>query len=919
MTTTRYSALSATVGAATGISLVGGSGAVTDETDLSTYLNWAPVGSSGPATFLIDFGPIPDLLTSDRAELIIVGEGGPGGTNPVYGWTRIIPGTIGDGDPGYGHFIFWPNGPPNISGLEDGVPFGDSPTHSCTPFLPGFSGFDMDPSIGVVFSGDTTFNYGWRIYGIYLNVLSGLEPSGAVAGSPYVSYNMYNGALLTFDSSGEPLAVTGDNPSSGVQTLAAWEDGAIAVARNTFVPFYTLQPAGLSTYAAPVLTGADLVTYIDNSNASNGDVSVIPLESRGTVMACFTDYGDVTHFWEFSKEGLLLNRWTPTIPVHSQTGNPRDNWYPQSGGSFGDTFVFNTASDGNCNGRTQMTSGSGGYGGDVLAMDLVTGLITTIITDGDIGVNAGLGIGDPTYGSPFLGTICLDPDNGDVFMYLADGTYDDLRNDAQYYISRWSITGTFLGKIGFDDGHLGVPYEWNVFVYYGAGGITCCADGRLIYAWSGGAPVPDPDSTNTGDGFDGLMQLDKTLIPTDGSTAYSVPNPFYRVAGGLEEGIAGDVTRMMVEPTPPLVPTPGLPIECRLGCPDYQVIATSRCGQVTVCELDNINSLDYGRVMDDTSEAIIVMNLQGDGLDENCCECVGGLRSWIHSVMIFRDGSLVWGPGPVVNILYQTEQVTVTARDVTAWLDVRLIHNDLDFFDANPLSIAQALINDAMAPNDPCNVAGRVFAQSPPTAPPGIDRSYTSEDPSQYAGDAFRELARTAMDYTTIGDRIILGSPLSFGPYVTLTGEDFLGELEIEERGLEAGTKWVVQGDAVTGAAGGSDPYYGLIEQLADESSIEDEDEAALAARNRLEASNPAPLFINVPDGSRLSPESPVCFEQLVPGTLVNVNMTSLCREVYARLRLTSVKVHVSDSGDEEVGVTLSPLGTTFGEAAPVQ
>lgn len=357
-------------------------------------------------------------------------------------------------------------------------------------------------------------------------------------------------------------------------------------------------------------------------------------------------------------------------------------------------------------------------------------------------------------------------------------------------------------------------------------------------------------------------------------------------------------------------------VACRLGCGTYQVLATSRCGDRTVCELTNVSDLTHGRILDDTSEAIIVIDLTGDDV-ETCCECVGDLRSWIHSIMILRDGELVWGPGPIVNILYQKEQVAITARDNSAWLDARLIHTDNDFTDKDPLVIAQWIIDDALSLDDPCGIVDNLFIQEP-TALGAIDREYTAEDPSQYAGDAFRELARTSIDYTVVGSTILIGEPLVFGPYTTLTDEDFQVELEIEERGLEAATKWVVQSDVARGEAGGSDPYYGLIEQLAEESQIEDDDQAELVATNRLTASNPVPLYINVPEGARLSQNAPVCFKQLVPGTLVNVNVRDLCREVFAQLKLTAVKVHVTEDGDEEVGITLSPLGTAFGEAEVV-
>lgn len=352
--------------------------------------------------------------------------------------------------------------------------------------------------------------------------------------------------------------------------------------------------------------------------------------------------------------------------------------------------------------------------------------------------------------------------------------------------------------------------------------------------------------------------------------------------------------------------------ECILGCAEgYQVLVTNRCGTATVCELDHISDMTYGRVMDDTSEAIIVMDLPGKGETDTCCDCVGNVRSWIHSVMILRDGELVWGPGPVVNVLYRREQVSITARDVSAWLDVRVIHDDYDYTEEDPLVIAQELINDAMSVDDPCDIAGSTFVQVPATLG-AIDREYTAEDPTQYAGDAFRELARTSMDYTVLGNTILMGEPLTFGPYVTLTDDDFLEDIEVEERGLEAGTKWIVQSELARGEAGGMDPYYGLIEQVVEEAEIEDDDQAAVVASNRLAASNPAPLYINVPDEARLSPKAPVCFKQLVPGTLVNVNIRQLCREVFTQLRLTAVSVHVTEGGDEEVGITLSPVGTAL-------
>lgn len=326
-----------------------------------------------------------------------------------------------------------------------------------------------------------------------------------------------------------------------------------------------------------------------------------------------------------------------------------------------------------------------------------------------------------------------------------------------------------------------------------------------------------------------------------------------------------------------------------------------------MCELTNISDMSHGRVLDDTSDATIVVDLKGDSADDACCECMGNLRTWINSIIIMRDGELVWGPGPITNIIYRKDQVAFTARDVSAWLDMRQIHEDMDFTEEDPLVVAQSIIDDAFSLDDPCGIAKSTYIQEPKVLG-SIDREYTSEDPVQRSGDSFRDLAQRAMDFTVVAKSIIMGEPLLFGPYVTLNDDHFQVEIEVEERGLEAGTKWTVQNSESYGSAGGIDPHYGLLEQIDDQndSSIDDDEQQEQIAKNHLKLSNPAPLYINIPEGARLSPEAPVCFKQLIPGTLFNVSVRNLCRSVYQQMKLTAVQVKVTN-GDEQVGITLSP------------
>lgn len=348
-----------------------------------------------------------------------------------------------------------------------------------------------------------------------------------------------------------------------------------------------------------------------------------------------------------------------------------------------------------------------------------------------------------------------------------------------------------------------------------------------------------------------------------------------------------------------------------LSCGEYRVVFTNRCGTASVCSLEkNISDLDWGRVMDDTSEANVTINISGGDADgPACCECLGQLRAWVHSMAIIRSGELVWGPGPIMNDVNSTATGKIRALDVSIWLDKRVIRQGFSFKGVDIVEIARQLIVHGMEPDDPCDLVGQMDVTLG-----GVKIDKTIEANRSYVGEVLRDLAKIGLDYTVIGSTIVLAPNLAYGPFGTLRDEDFLVDVEIEERGEETATKWYVNGGSVHGTAGGTDPAYGLIEQIADgDDNIEDTTAANAAAAGRLTATNPTPQYVNIPDGARISPDSHVCIEQLVPGALFDVSLKNLCREVFLHNRLTALKVTVS-GGDESVGVTLAPLGITASE-----
>lgn len=350
---------------------------------------------------------------------------------------------------------------------------------------------------------------------------------------------------------------------------------------------------------------------------------------------------------------------------------------------------------------------------------------------------------------------------------------------------------------------------------------------------------------------------------------------------------------------------------CTLGCGEYRVVFGDRCGTHILCSMDNdINSLEFGRVLDETSEAVVGITIPGSSDGSTCCECVGSIRTWAHSISVYRDGALVWGPGPVTNTLMNMNKATIKAQDISAWLNRRVIREKMVFTKVDIVEIAVAIIRHALLPDDPCNIFDLMNVTYG-----GVKIDKTIEANKSYAGDVLRDLAKIGLDFTVVGATIILAPNIEFGPIATLQDEDFLAEIEVEERGEETATKWYVNGKSVTGTSGGTDPVYGLIEQISGESeNVEDLDAANEEAKNRLIASNPSPMYVNIPDGSTLSPNAPVCFDHLVPGSLVNVDLRGLCKPFAFQNRLTAVRVSV-DSNGEAVQVTLSPRGTTQDEA----
>ncbi|MER6557867.1 hypothetical protein ABT300_08880 [Streptomyces sp. NPDC001027] len=333
------------------------------------------------------------------------------------------------------------------------------------------------------------------------------------------------------------------------------------------------------------------------------------------------------------------------------------------------------------------------------------------------------------------------------------------------------------------------------------------------------------------------------------------------------------------------------------GCGVHSAYVVDRNGAI-VTPADILTSVEWTRVLDDVSTAHVVISPDGD-----CCAALGKVRTWRHKLVIARDGVTVW-EGPIIQAEWSFDKVELWASDVLVWLDRRVPHQSIEFDRTDLTSIAEWLIEDGFAPDDPGHSVTVLGAA-------GVEggRAYTVD--IGQTGDHLRDLADTGLDYTAVGSNIVL-MPEDWSASVgTLTDADFPAGLVVAEDGSQLATRVIIHGDensAVKGVSGGEDAYYGLLERSIEETSVKTNDSAAAAARSRRAASYPVPVFLSS-DEVTLSPEAAVDVARLVPGWCVDVATAATCRSLTQRLKIAGLKV--SEDGDgESVQVTLAPASS---------
>lgn len=313
-------------------------------------------------------------------------------------------------------------------------------------------------------------------------------------------------------------------------------------------------------------------------------------------------------------------------------------------------------------------------------------------------------------------------------------------------------------------------------------------------------------------------------------------------------------------------------------------------GGATVADCTDLVSVKWERVLNDTSTATVRIVPDGD-----CCQQLGNVRVWRHSLLIFRNGLYVWG-GPIIAPEWRDGEIELQAADISAWLARRVPHQDLVFPDTTYTgTIAEALIDDGFDPDDP----GHTVTQMSGT------KTFQARTYQQNVGQTFdhlQDLAETGIDFTVYGSTFYV-LPDSFSQSIgSLTDEDMPQGLSVAEDGTTLTTRWVVAGGQnhdVIGSAGGPDAYYGLLERYSEQTTITTVTAANAAAASKLSATDVAPVFIDTREVT-ISPEAPIDVASLVPGWSLDISTTATCRDITQRLKITGVSVTLESNGTEQ-------------------
>lgn len=369
-----------------------------------------------------------------------------------------------------------------------------------------------------------------------------------------------------------------------------------------------------------------------------------------------------------------------------------------------------------------------------------------------------------------------------------------------------------------------------------------------------------------------------------------------------------------------------------LGCAsEYNVTIHYRGGRQVFLNVERVESVVWSRERSKTSRAEVV--IAASGVSQTCMGRLFLTYEWVHELSLYRNGVLFW-QGPITEkvMTYSGDnpiRVTLTAYDVSKWLDVRRPRSNVKL--TSDLSeIGRRVVAESMAEQD-YDITDHVV-----TLPTGRTQTFTIPRLARSGLEVLGDVAALGMDWTALGRTLYMTGQATTDtlPIASLTSSDIVGEVDVITSGSDyAGRVWAAPQpqdnvwNHVEGV-GGPSPYYGLVEHVVqtsypwnvDENGVFQPVEDGLSQSETVEALRRAaqsrhtlmsrpPLVLRTGEGARLSASAPIEFEHLAPGVRIDLSVGFEQPQVVERpMRLVRVDGRWGPQG-EEIGVALVQIG----------
>lgn len=342
-----------------------------------------------------------------------------------------------------------------------------------------------------------------------------------------------------------------------------------------------------------------------------------------------------------------------------------------------------------------------------------------------------------------------------------------------------------------------------------------------------------------------------------------------------------------------------------------------RGGKQRLHQLVDITHLEWNRVRDDISDAVVRIQVDEDSSQIEQLRTLG-TGTGRFELCLWRGDDRVW-EGPITLTQFKRDEVEINARDVMHYAARTIMRSAYNNAYPNVGYVVERarliLVNELArkeALDPPINVLPYLVDHQVAT-----DAKTSRNTPAYYAYvyEHIDDLAaKSGMDYTVLGRSIHLWdtSRNAMGQTPVVTENDFYGDVYVSFYGMELGTiAAVTDGQGTFGTSGAVDAFYGEVERLEtayDEESSEAPTQAELVsqAQRNLIGRNPTPMQIRVPDGSAINMDGVLTITDLVPGIYIPLMANFRSIKVTQMQKLQTVKVVETPEG-ENITVTLYP------------